>query len=234
VGQTYLDLAAAHGCRAPRHLCHHGIDLAPAIQRPEFRRENGLRLAYIGFMGASYDLETVLGGVAGLVREGKPVSLDLAGCGPKEVALRRFIAGQPCGVRERLRFHGYLGADELRRLLGESDLGLIPMKPESWVAIPNKAGDYAEAGLAMINGLTGETAALLAQWQAGTSYRVGDPASFSAAIMGYLDNPSRVRQEGANARRLAEERFDRQRIYPAFVRFLEETAAANLPTAGHR
>ena len=224
VGQTYLDLARRHGCTRPQQLCYHGIALQPALQRQPRKPGDGLRLVYIGFMGDSYDLQTVLAGTAALIRSGTAVSLDMAGCGPKEQTVTAWIGAQPAKVQENIRLHGYLQAGDLHDLLLRSDLALIPMKPESWVAVPYKAGDYAEAGLAMLNCLSGETQELLAAHEAGSFYRVGDTAGFMEAVAAYVRDPGRVAREGKNARRLAEECFEQGRIYPELVRFLERVA----------
>ena len=74
-----------------------------------------VRLVYIGNMSLSYDLATVVDAVKG--DEG--LSLDLAGAGPDEAELRGLAEG--CG---RIRFHGYLGDEELR-LLQEPGAGAV-------------------------------------------------------------------------------------------------------------
>ena len=58
-----------------------------------------IRIAYIGNMSLSYDLSTAVDAV----KEDEGLSLDLAGAGPDEAALR--LRAEGCG---RIRFHGYL------------------------------------------------------------------------------------------------------------------------------
>ena len=85
-----------------------------------------IRIAYIGNMSLSYDLATAIDAVKG----DDGLSLDLAGSGPDEAALRRRAEG--CA---RIRFHGYLGDAELRAMLAEADVGLVPMFDDSCVGV---------------------------------------------------------------------------------------------------
>ena len=181
VATRYLDLVRSYGAACPMHLCYLGIEAGCKIENVEWRMENWKgRLVYIGNMSLSYDLATVVDAV----REMPDLTLDLAGAGPDETALRARVAG--C---DRIRFHGYLKEGDLRRLLAQADVGVIPMFDDSCVGIPGKLADYVAAGLPVINALTGETASLLARYRAGTQYTAGDRESFIAAthVARYLE-----------------------------------------------
>ena len=97
-----------------------------------------VRIVYIGNMSLSYDLATAVDAVLGEAE----LTLDLAGAGPDETALRLRAAG--C---DRIRFHGYLAESALRALLAQADVGLVPMFDDSCVGVPYKLADYAAAGL---------------------------------------------------------------------------------------
>jgi len=179
-----------------------------------------LRLVYAGNMAAAYDLETVIGAVARLRRSGVAVTLDLAGGGEKAVRLRASASAD-------VRFHGFLGGAALADLLRAADVGVVPMFPASRVAVPYKLADYAAAGLAVLTSLDGESLGLVETFQAGCGYRVGDTADFEAAVGRYAAEPALLAAHRAGARRLAEERFDAARIYPEFVRWLEQVRAVD-------
>ena len=84
-----------------------GID-APASLPPRAARADGTtRLVYAGNLGSGYGLETVVEAVA----RDRSLTLDVAGTGGKEAALRSFAAA--CGAADRVVFHGYLGEAEL-------------------------------------------------------------------------------------------------------------------------
>ncbi len=218
VGRTYLKLASQYGCKTPMHLCYHGI--ARMTRDAAFRYtatpDDPLRLVYAGNMGRSYDLETVIKGVVRLVAEGAPVRLDLAGTGPEEKKLRQLA--QPC---KAIRFPGYLTNEALAQLVSDADVGLIPMIDSSWVAVPYKLADYAAAGLAVLNSLSGETRGLLDRYGAGSFYQAGKTEGFCDGIRRYLERPALLAQQSLGATRLAKERFMMDQIYPSFVSFLE-------------
>ncbi len=218
VGLTYLDLAVKYGCKAPRHLCYHGImRMNNGAFRYTLDESEALRVIYVGNMGRSYDLLTVIRVVRSLAEAGEHIRLDLAGTGPKEALLRREARG--C---ESIRFYGYLSNEDMQQLLSDSDLAMVPMFPDSFVAVPYKLADYTAAGLPMVCCLTGETQRLIERYRAGTMYRAGDEEDLRKVLLGYLHQRSRINQESVASARIAREKFMMDSIYPEFVRFLAD------------
>jgi len=201
VARRYLDLVRAYGTVSSCEIFHHGIELSATANLPQ--RSGCSRLVYVGNMSLSYDLSTVIDGVKLL----DGVTLDIAGKGPDETSLRARAAG--CG---RIRFHGYIDSFAMSRLLVESDVGIVPMFPESCVGVPYKLADYAAAGLKIVNSLPGETAEMISRTNSGTFYRAGDVDSFVEAVRG-------LSAVGSSAA-LAKE-FDAERIYGDYVRWAE-------------
>jgi len=212
VARKYLDLAASYGASSPVRLAPLGVELVQAAAASPAAKSawpERLRLAYAGNMGRSYDLATVVDCVA----RDDSLLLDLAGAGPDERSLRARAAGCP-----RIRFHGYLGAGDLRSLLAAADAALVPMFDDSLVGIPGKLADYAAAGLPILNSLSGETADLIAAHSAGFTYNAGSQSSF-------LDAVTRLRASHrpslcAGAASLASF-FDASVVYPAYVAWTE-------------
>ena len=208
VASRYLDMARSYGATSPMYLCHHGIELPERCTQHTVRNERhgALKLIYIGSMGASYDLETVVEAVAKM----DDVELDLAGAGPKEPSLRKLAADCP-----RIRFHGYLGDAEVRGLLEMADAGIVPMFPDSCVGVPYKLADYAAAGLRVLNSLPGETEKLLDKFKAGVSYEAGNMVSFTRAVQ-------RLRQPESIDAAAFGQLFDAGRLYGGYVDFIEK------------
>ena len=96
----------------------------------------------------------------------------------------------------------------------------MPNRPDSLVACPYKAGEYAAAGLPMLSCLGGELGDLLKQWGAGSEYNEGDAASLQAAFEKYSTDVDLLKQQGLNARNMAEGLFDRERSYAALAAFI--------------
>ena len=214
VGREYLETARRYGADAPMAVFRLGIadiaqDAAPVADGP-------VRLVYGGNMGASYDLATLVRAVQTIEAE-KPgtVRLDLAGTGPTEPSLRRLAAG--CGA---IAFHGFQRRDEYEALLHRSEIGVVPMFARSHVAVPNKLADYAAAGLAILNCLTGESEELVATAKAGANYRAGDVAGLAAAIRSLAADRGALLAMRRNALALARREFLAAAIYPALCDFI--------------
>lgn len=206
VTKSYIELAKRYGAGCPMHLCYHGIRLDRGADGADSGRKpdpGSVRLVYAGNMSLSYDLSTVVDAV----KADGSLSLDLAGSGPDEPSLRK--RAEDCA---RIRFHGYLGENGLRRLLASADVGLIPMFDESCVGVPYKLADYAAAGLPIASSLHGETADLLSAHAAGVTYRSRDVVSFTQAV----HRAARLGSPGGSLVNL----FDSSEIYREYVNFV--------------
>ena len=184
------------------YLAYHGIELS---------RDQGLgigdqgwfagatrkiRLVYAGNLGKTYDLKTVVKAV----EENGDFELDVAGFG-------EFKCECP-----RVRFHGLLSERGLQALLGRCDVGIVPMRPDSWVGVPYKFCDYSQAGLAIVSSLGGESSTLLEKYRCGVTYNAGDVASLVAAI-----RKAMTLERGASRTMCAAE-FDAVKIYDGYVK----------------
>ena len=148
VCDRYLELTG----RDDYHRAYLGIELGERPEPPH-SRTGRRRIAYVGGMGRTYDLDTVRAAAESL-------GMDLA------------IAGGD----------NYLGRTELEAFLAGCDVGVVPMADDSWVGLPNKFFDYAKAGLPIVSSLGGEAASLLGKYGCGATYRAGDAASLADAI----------------------------------------------------
>ncbi len=214
VASRYLDLARSYGATCPMHLAYHGIELPKETPHVEPRDgDTQFRLVYVGTMGKSYDLETVIDAV----RDMQDVTLELAGDGPKKEALSARAEG--C---DRIRFHGYLCDSALRIVLAEADAGIVPMLDDSCVGVPYKLADYAAAGLPVINTLHGETERLLAEHNAGITCKARDASSLRDAIANLRKQDNAALRAGAlSLARL----FDAGSVYPDYVNWATSIAA---------
>lgn len=182
------------------HLAYLGIESGGVVEQ-EVVRGGKSRLAYVGNLGVGYDLGTVIEAVAR--REG--LTLDIAGLGPREAELRALVAR--LGVGERVRFHGYLGEDALKALMASCDVGVIPMRDDSWVGLPNKLGDYLAARLQVVSSLHGECGELLLRTGYGQVYDWQSVDSLLAALDALRPTEVTLPDE-----------LRAEQIYPAYVR----------------
>ena len=183
-----------------------GIEVQGACACPAERRRGAI--VYAGNLGEGYDLETVVDAVE---RDSR-LSLDVAGSGPREPELRRRAARL---VGEgRVRFHGYLSETALRSLLSDCSVGVIPMRDDSWVGIPNKLFDYLAAGLPVVTTLHGECGALVEESRVGLTCDFGNVDSMLAALQKVIDGDF-IGKVKLPSRLAATE------IYPEYVRNVE-------------
>lgn len=212
VADRYGEIARRKGARSYKRF-YHGIEL-PREQPPRPSSEKtGPTLLYIGNMGTTYDLTTVIRAMTHLPN----ATLDLAGAGAQSETVARMI--RDLNLSSRVRYHGQLGAEELVNLLHAADIGIVPMGSESFVGVPYKFADYAAAGLAIVSSLGGETAELLAHYGAGVSYRWGDERSLADAVNAVLPRLAAM-QSAALA--LARNELDARQIYAEYVRLVED------------
>ena len=184
--------------RSDYYLAYHGIDLGlqSPVSSPRTPGETRkVRLVYAGNLGKTYDLETVMKAV----EANGDFELDVAGFGNFH---------SDCS---RVRFHGLLSEPDLQALLAQCDIGIVPMRADSWVGVPYKFCDYSKAGLAIVSSLGGESSALLGKYRCGVTYRAGDPSSLAAAI-----RKAMTLRRGASRTMCADE-FDATKIYDAYA-----------------
>lgn len=223
------DVASSAEARPP-YICHHGAYLAeyPAPQRPHPMDEpvsggtRPLACVYAGSLEQGQDLDTVLAAARKLSAAGTAIDIHVAGTGRLEAKLKTEAAAIPGPAR--VVVHGLLPRGAYAKLLTECEVGLVAVKPESLVAVPYKACDYAAAGLALVNALPGELAELIDRHRAGLPYVAGDPTSLATALGELATDRGRLLDLRQGARRLAEDAFDREQTYPRFARWLESLA----------
>jgi glycosyltransferase involved in cell wall biosynthesis len=220
----FADFAQQHGAKGAVHVCYLGAD-APTFPPSDiltFPPQRRLRLLYLGAMGRSYDLETLVRACMQLQEGGLPIELHIAGAGEKLADLQR-IAGET--ATELIQFHGFLQQAALDQLLSNSDLGVIPMFAESGVAVPYKAGDYLAAGLVGVNSLPGELNELLGSHRCGRFYQTKSLDSLVSALTEYANlSQEELAEAKANARALFEKSFNRAKTYPDFAEWIVNTS----------
>ncbi len=224
VADRYGEIARTKGARTYRRF-YHGIELPadePALGRAE---KDSPSLLYIGNMGKTYDLPTVVRAMTLLPN----ATLDLAGTGAQSDVVERLI--RDLGLGGRVRYHGQLDATRMGELLRNADIGIVPMGDASFVGVPYKFADYAAAGLAIVSSLGGETADLLAHYGAGVAYRLGDAQSLAAAVNAALPRLDAMKSA---AFALAREELDARRIYAAYVQHVISQQFMNCGRTGRQ
>ena len=174
-----------------------------------------IRIAYIGTLGHSYNIKFVIDAISILNKKGiNNIKFIVMGDGPlkkefEEYAKERNIN---CEFTGKLKYENMIG------LLCSCDIAVNPIKAKSAGSIINKVGDYAAAGLPVINSQESkEYRYLIDENQIGINVENDDSNSMSSAIELMCSDYKKRKEYGNNNRKLAEKKFDRQNTYSKII-----------------
>ena len=186
-----------------------------AAKNPIEKPDDELWLGYCGTLGASYDLTCVIDALA-LVKE-KNVTLPkfmVMGEGPRKEEFEKYAADKGIDAV----FTGRLSYDEMCGRLCACDIVVNPITKGAAQSIINKHSDYAACGLPILNTQESEEyCSLVEKYEMGYNCKNNDAADLAEKMIFLIQNPEERKKMGANARRCAEERFDRKHTYSEIV-----------------
>lgn len=183
------------------------------------KNKNVIKIVYIGTLGHSYDIKIIIDAIKILnEKEIKNIEFLIMGDGP----LRENFEEYAKQKKVDCIFTGIIQYKEMIPELCNCDIAVNPIKKGSAGSIINKVGDYAMAGLPVIN--TQENAEyreLVDKYQIGYNCDNENVYEISERIE-YLIKNEKVRiQMGRNNRKLAEEKFDRKKTYTKIINIIE-------------
>jgi glycosyltransferase involved in cell wall biosynthesis len=184
---TFVSNSYAEAIRAskPRSVFYWGSDLVPngGLERPS---GGTVTIVYAGSFGNGYDIQTVLDAARLLAahQSGK-YRIVFAGGGEQEQAVKESAR------RGEIEYLGYIDKPRLIQLYGRSDIGLLPYKAGSMVAMPIKFFDYVNFGIYSISSLTLEVADVIRSKAIGAYYKAGDVQDLYARIIETAADASR-------------------------------------------
>jgi glycosyltransferase involved in cell wall biosynthesis len=183
---------------------------------------NDFVAVFTGAHGIANGLDAVLDAAAELKKRGREdIDLLFIGDGRMKPGLVDRVE------RERLnncRFMEPMPKKALNRLVASADAGLMILAnvPAFYYGTsPNKFFDYIASGLPVLNNYPGWLADLIVENRCGIAVKPDSPALFADALIELADNPDVRKEMGKNARRLAEQEFNRDDLGMKFVKFLE-------------
>lgn len=180
---------------------------------------------FTGAHGPANDLNAVLDAAAELKRRGrKDIKLVLIGDGKQKEALVVRAQGERL---DNCLFFPPIKKTEIARITSSMDCGLqiLANVPAFYFGTsPNKFFDYIAAGLPVACNYPGWLAEIIVEQRCGVVARAGDAGSLADELSMLADNRAEAKAMGLRARRLAEQRFDRQHLAGRFVTILENVA----------
>lgn len=185
------------------------------------RKGNEVILCYIGTMSESYDIPCVLDALK-YIKEKKlsPVVIRfvLIGDGSFQEKFKQYaVLTYP-----ETEFLGRKSYVEMAGLLSSCDIAINPIVKGSAASIINKVGDYALAGIPVINTQESpEYRALLEEYKCGINCGCGDSQAVADAIVKLASDTDLRKAMGKASRKLAEEKFDRKKTYGKILNAVE-------------
>lgn len=223
VSQRYVDRALkVNKKNAESHVVYLGTDLNifdynVANKSPLIKKDNvdEIWIGYCGSLTASYDIPCVL----------KAIKL----LNNKHLYSLRFIVMGDGSRREEFEteaktngiesfFLGKLPYDEMCAQLVQCDIVVNPIVKGSAASIINKHGDYASSGLPVLNTQESkEYRELIDLYKMGFNCENGNPDDLASKLETLICDKNTRKIMGANARKCAEERFDRSFSYKELI-----------------
>lgn len=202
---------------------------SPDLDGSEFRSRLGLNgqfvCTYFGTMGEANDLRPVVEAARLLEERGeKGVAFVLHGQGKRRGELEAFC--------RRHNLTNVVFSDPIpdkhaiARLAAASDACMTIYKnvPILYTCSPNKLFDTFAAGRPAIVNSPGWLKELVESHEVGLYVRPDDAAHLADSVLFLRDHPEVVKTYGENARRLAEESFDRNKLAAQLLAIFERVA----------
>ena len=184
------------------------------------KRNEDFWIGYIGTLSFSYDIKCVFDALNILKNKYniKNIKFIIMGEGPLKEEFQSY------GSRKNIdnMFTGPLPYEEMVSNLCQCDIVVNPIVKGAAQSITNKIGDYAFAGLPVINTQPNqEYRDLLEEYDCGINCGIGNSNEMADAIYKLYINKNLRKQMGLNGRKLGEEKFDRNKTYSLIVNTIE-------------
>lgn len=191
------------------------------VRKTQFQKNSDeVWLGYCGTLGSSYDITCVIDALARLNEAGEKTPFFLImGDGPRQTEFEEYAKKRKISCK----FTGRLPYDRMCALLSECDIVVNPIVGSSVASIINKHADYAAVGRPVVNTQNSqEYRQLVESYQMGFNCEPGDSARMAECLKMLMNDVELRSKMGQNARKCAEERFDRKKTYKALVRAITE------------
>lgn len=226
VSETYLNRALeANRTIKEGKIVFLGTDLSEFDEafinnKYQNKPENEVWVAYAGTLGHSYDLTNVFDALEIVKNTGiDNLKFIVMGDGP----LKEKFQGYAEEKQIDTLFTGRLPYGDMVGLLGVCDIAVNPISKGAAQSIINKHGDYAAAGLPVINTQEClEYRNLVDEYQMGLNCENNNSKDLAINLLKLYEDKKAREIMGQNSRRLAEERFDRKKIYVNILNLIGE------------
>jgi glycosyltransferase involved in cell wall biosynthesis len=191
-----------------------------AIEGKEITRtDNDFWVGYVGALGHSYDIPTVIDALKILKDKGyKNIVFKIMGEGVLIDSFRKYATE----AKVNCEFTGFIEYGEMMASLMACDCAVNPIIGKSVSSIINKVSDYAMAGVPVINTQnSSEYRELLEKYECGINCDNGNAQAIAEAILKLYNDEQLRKTMGENSLKLAQEKFDRTVTYKNVISLIE-------------
>lgn len=178
----------------------------------------GIQIGYIGSLSSSYDLMSVIEAISQL-KLSHCVKLLVMGDG----IFRQRFEEKAYQLNINCEFTGSLPYPQMIGRLCTCDIAVNPIHKGSAGSIINKVGDYAMAGLPVVNTQESEEYRnLLSLYNAGINCRCECVEDVRNALEKLIEKPDLRKEMAENSLKLGVEQFDRRKTYKRIKEVIEK------------
>ena len=180
-----------------------------AAENPILQKKDGeIWLAYCGTLGNSYDLTCVIDALSLL--NSQRIRFIVMGDGPRKTEFEDYARQK----KVRTEFVGRLTYNAMCSLLSACDITVNPIAHMAAQSIINKHADYAASGKPVVSTQeSSEYKKLIDDYHMGFNCKNNNSEDLAEKIKLLVNNQQLTHEMGVNARRCAEERFERKAAY---------------------
>ncbi len=227
VSQTYLDRALQVNLDNKNHqVVFLGTDLNQFDSYtdepfPIEKQKGEIWLAYVGTLGHSYDLMTVFKALEILKMQPgyEALRFIVMGDGPMRSNFEQYVTEKELNVC----FTGNLPYPNMVAGLKKCDIVVNPIRKGAAQSVINKHGDYAAAGIPVINTQENEEyRQLISEYKCGINCSCSNEAEVAQAILTIIRSDDKRIHMGEQSRRMAEDLFDRKHTYKKIYKIIVE------------
>lgn len=182
-------------------IVHCGVDPTEYVARAH--RGAGRRLLFTGRLARVKGVPVVLAALARLRARYPDIELSLAGDGPDRATLE--AEARRLGVADRVRFLGYQSSDQVRSLLQDTDVFVLPSFAEG---VPVVLMEAMASGVPVVATRVAGVAELVEDGVSGFVVPPGDVDALARAVETLFADPALRERFGAAGRRMVEREFD--------------------------
>lgn len=216
------DLVLRHAPRARIEEVMPGLEAPARPAAPDRAPSPRLAVLYLGRLHPHKGLHRVVRALGEARAAGLDAELTVAGAGRRRYRLAVERLAARLGIADRVRFLGHVHEARRGRLLGESDLLVLPSRSENFAFAVAEA---MAAGMPVIVSENVGLAPLVERRRCGRVVPVGDPGALRRALLDYAD-PTLCREHGRRARAAARQAFSIVHMATALEGIYREVARA--------